>query len=405
MNRPSPWRVGVSGPLRVYVVGFRADLLERGYSERSCAEHLLRMAHLSSWLAEIGLPPEELVMPQVERFLEVRRDRSWVDRTLTVKGMQPLLDHLRGVGVVPAAEPVQRLWGGRDLVIEQFAAYLVAERGLAASTVGNYRKVAERFLGECHWEPGDPAFLSGGLVNAFVLGEASRRSRGSLNTVTTGLRALLRFLYLHAHTAALLVDAVPVAPSWRDQGVVRAVPADHVAGMLACCDRRTRVGLRDYAVLEVLARLGLRRSEVADLTVDDIGWRAGELMVTGKGNRREALPVPVDVGEAIADYCRDGRPGGGSRSLFLGSLAPWEPLSPSGVGQIVARACTRAGLPVVGAHRLRHTAATEMRAAGAPLLEIGQVLRHRNTATTMLYARDDMTALRVVARSWPGSRK
>ncbi|MGH3572994.1 MAG: tyrosine-type recombinase/integrase [Pseudonocardiaceae bacterium] len=404
MNRPSPWRVRVSGPLQAYVVGFRAGLFELGYSERSCAEHLQRMAHLSRWLDEIDLAPGELGMPQAERFLAFHRDRSWADRNLTLKGMRPLLDHLRGIGVVPTAEPAAPL-RGRRLVIEQFVAYLTTERGLAGSTMGNYREVAERFLAECGWEPGDPASISGVSVNAFVLGEAARRSSGSLSTATTALRALLRFLYLHSHTPALLVDAVPVAPSWRDQGVVRAMPVDDVARMLAACDRGTRVGLRDYAVLEILTRLGLRRGEVAGLTVGDVNWRAGELMVTGKGNRREVLPLPVDVGEAIAGYCRNGRRGGGSRSLFLSSLAPWGPLSPSGVGQVVARACTRAGLPVVGAHRLRHTAATEMRAAGAPLFEIGQVLRHRHTATTMLYARDDLTALRVVTRPWPGGRR
>jgi integrase len=185
--------------------------------------------------------------------------------------------------------------------------------------------------------------------------------------------------------------------------VVRAVAAEHVAGMLASCDRRTAVGLRDYAVLKVLTRLGLRRGEVASLTVDDVDWRCGELTVTGKGSRIEVLPLPVDVGEAIAGYCRHGRRNGGARALFVSSMAPWGGLSPSGVGQVVARACARAGLPVIGAHRLRHTAATEMRAAGAPLIEIGQLLRHRHTATTMIYARDDLAALRAVTRPWPGS--
>lgn len=401
MNRPSPWRVRVSGPLGPYVVGFRAKLFGLGYSDRSCAEHLLRMAHLSRWLAEAGLPPGDLVMPDLERFLADRRQHSRVDRSLTLRAVQPLLDHLRGIGVVPETRP-QPPVVGRRLVIEQFVAYLTGERGLAGSTIGNYRDVAERFLTECGWEPRGAVSITGGAVTAFVLGEAVRRSPGSLNTVTTALRALLRFLRLRGHAPAL-VDAVPVAPSWRDRGVVRAVAADHVAGMLASCDRRTRVGLRDYAVLKVLTRLGLRRGEVAALTVDDVKWRTGELAVTGKGSRNEVLPLPVDVGEAIAGYCRNGRRNGGARALFLSSTAPWSGLSPSGVGQVVARACTRAGLPVVGAHRLRHTAATEMRAAGAPLIEIGQVLRHRHTATTMIYARDYMTALRAVARPWPGS--
>ena len=288
------------------------------------------------------------------------------------------------------------------MVIEQFTGYLIGERGLAASTIVNYRAVAGRFLAGCRWESGALVGVSSESVNSFVLGEATRRSSGSLNTVATGLRALLRFLHSRHYLSAPLVDAVPVAPGWRDRGVVRAVAADEVARMLAGCDRRTGTGRRDFAILTVLARLGLRRGEVAALSVDDINWHTGELVVTGKGNHRELLPLPVDVGEAIADYCRDGRRNGGCRTLFLSSLAPWDGLSPSGIGQVVARACDRAGLAVIGAHRLRHTAATGMRAAGAPLFEIGQALRHRHVASTALYARDDLAALRVVARAWPG---
>jgi len=235
-----------------------------------------------------------------------------------------------------------------------------------------------------------------------VLSEAARRSPGSLNNVTTGLRALLRFLYLHGDTEAQLVDAVPVAPGWRDHGLTCAVAPSDVARMLDGCDRRTTAGCRDFAILTVLVRLGLRSGEVAALSVDDIIWQLGELTVTGKGNRRDRLPLPVDVGQAIADYCRDGRRNGGCRSLFLCSQAPYGGLSRSGIAQVVARACERAGLPRIGTHRLRHSAATGMRAAGAPLFEIGQVLRHRHVATTALYAKDDLEALAVVARPWPG---
>ena len=401
MNRPSPSRVWVSGPLQAYAAGFREELSMLGYSARSAAGHLQLMAHLSRWLVEIGSAPDELTPSQVERFIQGRRDGSRVHRSLTLRGMQPLLDHLQRIGVVAAVGPAAAS-AGRDVVIEQFTGYLISERGLAASTIVNYRGVAGRFLAGCRWESGALAGVSSESVNSFVLGEATRRSRGSLNTVATGLRALLRFLHAGHYISAPLVDAVPVAPSWRDRGVVRALAADDVARMLAGCDRRTGTGRRDFAILTVLARLGLRRGEVAALSVDDINWHTGELVVTGKGNHRELLPLPVDVGEAIADYCRAGRRNGGCRTLFLSSLAPWHGLSPSGIGQVVARACRRAGLAVIGAHRLRHTAATGMRAAGAPLFEIGQALRHRRVGSTALYARDDLAALRVVARSWPG---
>ena len=172
--------------------------------------------------------------------------------------------------------------------------------------------------------------------------------------------------------------------------------------MLEGCDRRTTVGCRDFAILTVLVRLGLRSGEVAALSVDDIIWQIGELTVTGKGNRRDRLPLPVDVGQAIADYCRDGRRNGGCRSLFLCSQAPYGRAvafrnRPSSSPRMRTRRTSR-----IGTHRLRHSAATGMRAAGAPLLEIGQVLRHRHVATTALYAKDDLEALAVVARPWPG---
>lgn len=404
MNRPSPWRVRVPGPLAGCVPGFREYLFTLGYSERSAAGYLQLMAHLSRWLIETGLEPGDFDCPQVERFLRARRAAGRVHRSLTPRGIEPLMDHLRGAGLVPAAESAVVPLKGRDLVISEFVDHLRTERGLAEPTIGNYRGVAVRFLAECGWEPGDPAVLSGAAVNAFVLGEAARRSRGSVNNATIGLRALLRFLRLRGDTPARLVDVVPVAPRWRDAGPGRAIDPARVSAMLAACDRTTGIGRRDYAILKLLARMGLRRGEVAALSVDDVNWRVGELTVTGKGNRREVLPLPVDVGEALADYCRHGRRNGGARALFTASLAPWGGLSPSAVSMVVVRACERAGLPVVGPHRLRHTAATEMRAAGAPLLEIGQVLRHLDTATTAIYARDDLNALRAVARPWPGSR-
>src|SRR6185295_2967133 len=225
MNRPSPSRVWVSGPLQAYAAGFREELSMLGYSARSAAGHLQLMAHLSRWLVEIGLTPDELTPPQVERFIQGRRDGSRVHRSLTLRGMQPLLDHLRRIGVVAAVGPAAAS-AGRDVVIEQFTGYLISERGLAASTIVNYRAVAGRFLAGCRWESGALVGVSSESVNSFVLGEATRRSPGSLNTVATGLRALLRFLHARHYLSAPLVDAVPVAPSWRDRGVVRALAAD-----------------------------------------------------------------------------------------------------------------------------------------------------------------------------------
>ena len=401
MHKPS--RVGVAGPLAPHAVGFRRELAGRGgYSRSRATGLLLLMAHLSRWLADQGVDLGDLSDAQVERFVADRRVVSRDDRRLTARSLAPLLEYLRGLGVVPQPVPVASEEPG-ELLLEAFVAYLAAERGLAASTIGNYRDVAVRFLAtEGDWREGTAGDLRAEQVNAFVLAEAARRGAGSLNNVTTGLRALLRWLYVEGHTPTSLAGAVPAAPSWRDDGLPRAVPADQIVRLLASCDRRTNVGRRDLAMLTVLARLGLRAGEVAALAVDDLDWRAGEIEVPGKGNRRERLPLPVDVGQAVADYCRRGRHAGACRILFLHAHAPYVGLSHAGVSQVVARACERVGLPRIGAHRLRHSAACAMRAAGAPLLEIGQALRHRDVSVTAHYARDDQAALRVVARPWPG---
>jgi len=400
MHKPS--RVGVAGPLAPHAAGFRRELAGRqGYSRSRATGLLLLMAHLSRWLANHGVDPRYLSDAPVEQFVSHRRVVSRDHRRLTTRSIAPLLEYLRGLGVVPQPAPVVAEDPGEQL-LDAFVAYLGAERGLAASTIGNYRGVAARFLiTESDWPEG-VAGLGAEQVSAFVLAEAARCSAGSLNNVTTGLRALLRWLHVEGHTPTSLAGAVPAAPGWRDSGLPRAATPDQIGRLLASCDRRTNVGRRDLAILTVLARLGLRAGEVAALNVDDLDWRAGEIEVPGKGNRRERLPLPVDVGQDIADYCRRGRRRGACRSLFLHVHAPYVGLSHTGVNQVVARACERAGLPRIGAHRLRHSAACAMRAAGAPLLEIGQALRHRDVSVTAHYARDDHTALGVVARPWPG---
>jgi len=316
--------------------------------------------------------------------------------------LNSVLAHLRGLGV-PASTSVQGVPGtARDALLDEFAGFLRTERGHAEATIRWYRYVAELFLASHVSERGGLAALSAAEVNGFVLAQAGRRSAGSLNNVVTAMRALLRFFYLRGHTATPLAAAAPRTVGWRDRGPSRGLDPEHVARLLASCDRRTRTGRRDFAILTVLARLGLRAGEVTALRLEDVNWRAGEITVHGKGNRCDRLPLPVDVGQAIADYCRRGRPHGGCRALFLHGCAPYAALTPSAVGKVVGRACDRAELPRVGAHRLRHSAAAALRRAGAPLFEIGQVLRHAHAVTTAGYVRDDQTALAEVARRWPG---
>jgi integrase len=214
------------------------------------------------------------------------------------------------------------------------------------------------------------------------------------------LRSLVRYLHLAGLITTPLVWAVPSVADLRDRTLPRGLEPAAVRGLLASCDRRRMVGRRDFAILLLLSRLGLRAGEVAAITLDDLDWRAGMLLVHGKGSREDTLPLPTDVGEAIVSYLRR-RPRCECRALFLRVTAPRQGLNRCTVAWVVRAACDRAGLPRVGAHRLRHTAATQMLQAGASLPEIGQVLRHREQKTTAIYAKVDRAALRALARPWP----
>jgi integrase/recombinase XerD len=221
--------------------------------------------------------------------------------------------------------------------------------------------------------------------------------------MVTGLRAFLRFAHANGHTAVPLAAAVPAVASWRLAALPHGLSADQVERLLAGCDRTSLVGRRDYAVLCLLARLGLRGAEAAGLQLDDIAWRAGEIMVRGKGERVERLPLPDSAGAALAIWLSGGRPRCESRAVFVTVRQPIRQLTPEAVRQIMRQACTRAGLERRGAHQLRHSLATEMLRAGASLTEVGQVLRHRSQLSTSIYAKVDQNALRPLARPWPGA--
>jgi integrase/recombinase XerD len=295
--------------------------------------------------------------------------------------------------------------GPVEVLIDAYKAYLLKERGVSISTVRNYVHVARLFLSHREETAGalDLQSLTPGAVSEFVLAECRRSSVGSAKCMATRLRCLLAFLHVAGHTEVALRWAVPSVASWRLASLPKAIKAADVALLLASCDRCSATGQRDFAVLTVLHRLGLRAGEVAALALSDIDWLHGEMVVTGKANRAERLPLPADVGESVVAWLKDGRPAGCSCPCVFTSVRP--PLGRLGAGAItgiVKRACLRAGLPVMGAHRLRHTAATQMLQAGASLGEVGQVLRHRSMNTTAIYAKVDRRALVALVRPWPG---
>jgi integrase/recombinase XerD len=400
MAEPAPDRVRVSGPLGLFAGGFRVHLVEQGYSLWSAQFQLLLAAHLSRWMEAEGLDVTELTPLVVERFLAERRRQGYVTK-LSPKGIRPLLGYLDGLGVLPAGEDVRT---PVDRLIEEFRRYLLEERVLAVGSVQLYEPVARSFLEE-RSEPidADLARLSGAEVNAFVLRESRRRGRASALTMVCALRSLLRFLHVRGLIAMSLATAVPSIPRRRED-LPRGLAAGRVRGLLDSCDRATSVGRRDFAILTLLARLGLRRGEVAGLELEDVDWRAGEIVIYGKRSRIDRLPLPGDAGQALADYLRHGRPAGFGRTVFLSSCAPRVGLSSAAVSSVVVRACERAGIPPVSAHALRHTLASELLRRGAGLPEIGQVLRHHSLETTAIYVKVDRSSLSRLALPWPGGQ-
>ena len=286
-------------------------------------------------------------------------------------------------------------------LLAEFRTWLGQERGLSAMTVRCYSKQAKYFLAAVGG-PGAVSGLDAGTVTAFMVEHSRDRNGWSAKAMVTSLRALLRFAHVTGRTAVPLAGAVPAVASWRLAALPRGLSQAEIGRLLAGCDRETAAGLRDYAVLSLLARLGLRGAEAAGLRLGDIDWRAGEIAVCGKGSRIERLPLPAPAGEALVAWLTDGRPRCESRAVFVTVRRPYRPLTPEAVRAIMGRACDRAGLQRRGAHRLRHALATEMLRAGASLPEVGQVLRHRSQLSTSLYAKVDQDALRPLARPWPG---
>jgi integrase/recombinase XerD len=390
----------VSGPLAPYAAGFESWLRSRAYSRSAAADRLYQFDQLSRWLEREGLGVGELTGEQAERFAAGRSAAGLVTWVSSQSVALPV-GYLRGLGVAPAPAPVLAQ-GPLEVLLEDYRRYLLVERRLCDHTVIDvYEPAARLFL--AGWEGPDGLGLEqlcARDVSMFLARECPKRGASEARNLACALRSLLRYLHLAGLIEAPLVWVVPSLADLRDRTLPRGLEPAAVRRLLASCDRRTLLGRRDHAILLLLVRLGLRAGEVASIQLEDIDWRAGLLLVHGKGSRHDELPLPVDVGEAVVSYLRR-RPRCECRALFLRVTAPRRELNRSTVGWVVRAACDRAGLPRVGAHRLRHTAATEMLRAGASLAEIGQVLRHREQKTTAKYAKVDRKALRALARPWP----
>jgi site-specific recombinase XerD len=390
----------MTGPLAPFAGVYGLELKERGYTRRTSVNELRQVARLSRWLESSGLTVAELSYERVDEFLAFQRVGGRHRAGWSRPGLLCLLDVLRELGVL-AAEESARAGSPTDVLLASFERFLFIERGLAAGTVRGYVRHARRFL-EGLSPSGGLAGLKARNVTEAVLRESAAVSVSAAQFFVSALRSFLRFCFLERAVEVDLSQAALPVTGRRRSTLPRGISKTDAAALLDRCDRRSAVGRRDYAVLVTLLRLGLRASEVAALTLDDIDWRAGELVVRGKSARQDRLPLPAEVGEAIASYLRRGRPASDRREVFLQARAPFRPIAPGTVSSTVRRACRRAGVAEVGAHRLRHTVACEMVSAGVPLVQIAQVLRHHSMQSTAIYARVDVDQLRLLAAPWPG---
>jgi len=378
-------RVHVLGPLSAYRAGFAAMLSDRGYTDLSLANQLRLAAHFSRWLEKRHLNAQDLTPDLVDRYLAGRR-RTRAHLT-SRRALAPLLECL-GLAALVAPQPRRC-----DGVLARYSVYLVEERTLTPPVRARYEATADTLL-----RGRDPASMTPQDVISFVRGLGGGPG---LAIELSALRAVLRYLHISGETSVPLVSVVPSMPGWRKTSLPKGLAAPQVRAVLASADRRTTTGRRDYAVLLLMLRLGLRACEVAALTLDDVDWVIGEIVVHGKGGGLSRLPLPTDVGEALAGWLRRRRRDLAIRALFVTSRAPYRPTSAQVIRGIGARALRSAGVSVGGGHRLRHTAATQMLRRGASLSEIAHVLRHRHVDTTAIYAKVDRTTLRGVVQPWP----
>lgn len=394
------WRARFSGPLAPYVDDLRAEFLALAYAPSTVTSHVALWAQLSGWLERRGWDPSELTATGIEEFLAERRRTHHYLYTLTA--LSSGLEFLRRVGVVPEASEVVEE-SALEVIERQFRCYLLVERGLAEVSAETYVVRARPFLADRARHGGlDLESLTAADVAGFVAGWLPGLSKAPAKSTVTALRSLLSFLHATGVVATPLATVVPTVASWRLAGLPIGLTQTQVRALLGACDRSTSVGRRDFAIITLLARLGLRAGEVAALRLDDIEWRAGTLSIHGKANRHEQLPLPQDVGSALSSYLEHGRPSCATdRKVFIRAKAPYRGLDHKSISTMVGRAAARARVGTVHAHLLRHTLATEVLGKGASLDEVGQLLRHRSRASTAIYAKVDQHRLVALARPWP----
>ena len=398
----------LEGPMATHIRAFAASRTALGYAKGSLQREIRLAAGFSRWLKQKGIALHRVDADQVARYLRHRR-RQVRPGPGDAAALRHLLEFLRREGVIAAEAIAARRLTPVERSVHAYVEYLRDARALASATITNYAPFIRAFLMDRFG--GGPlrlARLTAHDVVRFVQRQAPRLHLKRAKLLTSALRSFFQYARYQGAVTLDLAAAVPTVANWSMSSIPRAIGDEQVHQLLASIDRRTVMGRRDYAIVLLLARLGLRANEVAGLDLEDINWTAGQVSVRGKRGHRTALPLPADVGAAIAAYLRHGRPPSSSRRVFLRSKAPIQGfLGQCAIGSIIRHRLHRAGIaaPTTGAHQFRHALATRMLRHGASLAEIGEILRHRSPQTTMVYAKVDLPALRTLALPWPGGTR
>ncbi len=392
--------------LQGHIAAFVADLRAAGYARNTLSAKRVTLERFISWRGRRKRTSHEPTESEISEFLTKAPQDDRSRRSVASRALFGFLDNLRRRNVVTncAPQPPETV---SSALVKRYADFLRNEKGLAELSLKVYLPVAEDLLHYLEEEHGIRSVrrLNASLLRAFLFERAQARSSECVRLLATSLRSFLRFLHAQEEIPKDLTAAIPTVRRWTQPDIPKKLTPEEVKQVLAAPDPDTPTGRRDVAILLLLARLGLRSSEILSIELGDLHWRTGEIVVRGKGSRQDLLPLPRDVGAAIASYLRRDRGARPTRRVFLRTIAPRVPLTgPASIGHIVRRAMTKAGVerPMqIAAHLFRHTLASSMLQHGANLREISEVLRHRALVSTEIYAKIDLGALQEVARPWP----
>ena len=389
------------GPLVPWLGGIAKWFNAKQFSHGTTVRRLRPIAQFSQWLDQQQIGLSNLSCKDVERYLQTKEGDAYLQARASLTHLMNYLQREDVISITPAVAVASI-----ERCLADYEHDLCVRQNLATSTINSYKQFAGRFLRHCFGDQAvDLSRLQFNDVIAFVHHEAGRlASRNSTQLVTAALRSFLRYVHLHADGMPNLAAQVPTVANWAMLSIPRAIQPESIEKLLLSIDRTSVKGRRDYAILLLVARLGLRAIEIASLTLDDIDWNTATIRVTLKGGRRNVHPLTTEIGEAIADYLQNGRPRSDDRRVFLQIRAPIQGLSTTGIASVARTHIRAAGVdsPTKGTHQFRHGLATELLRHGASIQEIGDVLGHRAPDSTMIYTKTDIAALRTIALPWPG---